>query len=1078
MVESMWGRFSAIAVLFLCLTVTLTGGSPSAWAACTSPSKAAGDIVYNASEKTFQYCSDTTWKGMNTPGSGSGGCTNPARAEGEIIYNTDHRVMQGCAGNVWRAIGDGGADEWVQMSVGLGHACGIKEDQTLWCWGSNQQGQVGDGTTIDRATSMQVDPGARWTQVAAGGDVTCALKPNGTAWCWGENGSGQLGDGTNNDSPVPVPVTGGHTWKSLSAGMWHVCGIKSDDTIRCWGSGWAAQIGDGSGNSFNVPTAISGGGTWKQVAAGAYNNCAIRTDNTMRCWGANWYGEVGDGTTTNRYTPVAISGGGTWKHVSVGDSHTCGIRTDDTVRCWGENPGGALGDNTQIDKSVPTAISGGGTWLKVSAGTGFSCGVKSDNSLWCWGSNYSGQLGDGTTTNQLIPTAYAAGGSWNNVEGGNSIVCGHETNGQIRCWGAAYIAGDGTSELVLSPMAIDDKGPWKQVSGGMVHTCAIKMDGTLWCWGPKSEMWSAGWLGTNSMDAEPLPAEIFGGGTWDQVSAGTNHTCAIKSDGSLWCWGEGYAIGDGTGNMSLAPVEVDAGVWKYLDATGYHSCAIKSDDTLWCWGSAGYQLGDNGVGDGLTPVEVQGGDTWKSVAVGEAATCGIKTNGTLWCWGSNGDGQLGNGTYDDQAVPTEISGGGYWSNVSMGTNISGPGGGNCGIKTNGTMWCWGGNGAGMQGNGTTDPSNVPVEVSGAHSWKYVDTNEMVTCGIKSDNSLWCWGMEAPVGNGSGNMEVVPAQVKGAGIWKNVGRGYGHTCAISADKGELFCWGWNGGNQAGALTITDQSAPFRTEGRDMQCTNPTGRPGKFIYNDAEDVLQYCNSVNWVGINFDPPPPSYLPEDSLLAYWAFNESTGTTAADSSGSGHTGTLNNMDPLTDWVAGKVGNALDFDGTNDYISFVNDINFFWDASFTIASWVYVRGTGGLDDEFPFFAQRDSATGNGHSAVIGVVRNSDKKARAMIRDNNDALAQCIGSTTLSWNTWYHITITKTPSALKVYVNGTQDCTTSLSFWGGFSENIDRREIGRHTYSAGTGGLANGRIDELRVYNRVLSLTEIQALAAQ
>lgn len=1079
MVESMWGRFSAIAVLFVCLTVTLTGGSPSAWAACTSPSKAAGDIVYNASEKTFQYCSDTVWKAMNLPGSGSGGCTNPARAEGEIIYNADHRVMQGCAGNVWRAIGDGGADEWVQMSVGLDHSCGIKNDQTLWCWGYNYQGQLGDGTTTTRALPVQVEPGALWAHVAAGGDVTCALKTNGTAWCWGENGQGQLGDGTNNPSLVPVAVTGGHTWKSLSAGMWHVCGIKSDDTIRCWGSGWAAQIGDGSGNNFNVPTAVSGGGTWKLVEAGGYNNCAIRTDDTMRCWGANWYGEVGDGTTTNRYTPVTVSGGGTWKRVSVGDSHTCGIRADDTMRCWGANTEGAVGDNTQTDKSAPTAVSGGGTWLAVTAGSGFSCGVKSDNSVWCWGTNYSGQLGDGTTAYKLVPTAYSAGGSWKDIAAGISFVCGHKTDNQLQCWGANYSGqlGDGTSSTVTEPMAIDDKGPWKQYSGGMQHSCAIKMDGTLWCWGPKSEMWSAGWLGTNSMDAEPLPVQVFGGGTWNRVSSGNNHTCAIKGDGSLWCWGEGYAIGDGTGNMSLAPVEVDSGVWTYLDATGYHSCGIKSDGSAWCWGSGGIALGDNGVGDGLTPVEVQGGSTWKSIAVGDGATCGIKTDNTLWCWGSNSLGQLGDGTNNDSSVPVEVSGGGQWSHISMGTNVSGPGGGSCGIKTNGTMWCWGGNGGGMQGNGTYTDSTVPVEVSGGSSWKYAETTEAGTCGIKSDDSLWCWGSGNDLGLGDLTTTAVPMEIKGRGSWKNVGRGSVFTCAISNGKGELFCWGDNGGNQAGALTVTEKSSPIRTSGRTMGCSNPEGRPGKMIYNEAEKAMQYCNGVGWIGVNYNPPPPSYIPTSNLLAYWAFDETAGTTLPDLSGNNHTGTLQNMNPATDWVAGKVGNALDFDGTDDYVSYANDIPFAYDV-FTIAGWFYVRGTGGGDDEFPVFMQRDFDTGNGQSTVGIVVRNSNKKVHTQIRDDVDAVIQCIGSTTIVWNNWYHFTVVKTSSNMKLYINGVQDCSTSFSRWGSFSANIARREIGRHTNSSGTGGLANGRIDELRVYNRILTTTEIQALAAQ
>lgn len=216
------------------MTVFIAAFPRPADAACSNPTGIKADIVYNSSQKLFEYCNDTNWVRMNPrAGSGTGGCTNPAMDEGKMVYNADHRVMQGCAGNVWRAMGVPNTGNWLQMSTSVSHVCGIKHDYSLWCWG--------------------------------------------------EGGNGQLGNGSNSESPVPVLVSGGGTWKSISAGQWYSCGIRSDDTARCWGAGWTGALGTGAGGDVNVPTVLSGGGTWKSIDAGLGHTCGIRSDDTGRC---------------------------------------------------------------------------------------------------------------------------------------------------------------------------------------------------------------------------------------------------------------------------------------------------------------------------------------------------------------------------------------------------------------------------------------------------------------------------------------------------------------------------------------------------------------------------------------------------------------------------------------------------------------------------------------------------------------------------------------------------------------------------------------------------------------------------
>ena len=334
-----------------------------------------------------------------------------------------------------------------QVSAGYLHTVAIKTDGTLWAWGSNGHGQLGDGTGVggyddrsgDKNTPVQIGTDT-WASVSAGGGHTVAIKTDGTLWAWGWNSYGQLGDGTKEHKNTPVQIGSGYA--SVSAGSEYTVAIKTDGTLWAWGSNGYGQLGDGTGGGGysdrsgdkNTPVQIGMG--YASVSAGDNHTVAIKTDGTLWAWGGNGFGQLGDGTYEYKSIPVQIGTG--YASVSIGSWHTVAIKTDGTLWAWGNNGEGQLGDGTTTSRSSPVRI-GTDTWVSVSAGYNHTVAIKTDGTLWAWGNNGEGQLGDGT-------------------------------------------GGDRTQHNDKNTPVQIGMG-WASVSAGYNHTVAIKTDGTLWAWG-------------------------------------------------------------------------------------------------------------------------------------------------------------------------------------------------------------------------------------------------------------------------------------------------------------------------------------------------------------------------------------------------------------------------------------------------------------------------------------------------------------------------------------------------------------------------------------------------------------------
>jgi alpha-tubulin suppressor-like RCC1 family protein len=315
----------------------------------------------------------------------------------------------------------GAGANWKQISsTGYRHSAAVKTDGTLWAWGRNSYGSVGDGTTINKISPVRVGTATTWKQVDCGfiGYHTAAVKTDGTLWCWGRNANGQLGDNTITQKVSPVQTsTAGTNWKQVSCGSAHTAAIKTDGTLWTWGNNNRGQLGTNNTTQRLIPgTTTIAGTTWKQVSCGYAHTGAIKTDGTLWLWGFNLDGQLGNGSSgTDSLIPFETSLGGTnWKQVSCGRRNTAAIKTDGTLWLWGANGQGQLGNGTNVGP-VTTPIqtsTGGANWKQVACGFYSTLAVKTDGTLWTWGGNY-GTLGDGTSNNRNTPGQTSlAGTNW------------------------------------------------------------------------------------------------------------------------------------------------------------------------------------------------------------------------------------------------------------------------------------------------------------------------------------------------------------------------------------------------------------------------------------------------------------------------------------------------------------------------------------------------------------------------------------------------------------------------------------------------------------------------------------------
>jgi len=760
------------------------------------------------------------------------------------------------------------------------HTIAITTDGSLWSWGLNTSGQLGDGTSTTQYEPIRIGTLTNWTNAYPGRSHTVAIKTDGTMWSWGNNANGQLGlnDLVIRSSPVQIGTLA--TWTSANTTSTNTFGVKNNGTLWGWGLGTYVP------NWFSTSTMAQLGndiGGWSNIFSGGDNSfrLGVKTNGTLWSWGNNTNGQLGLNASISRSSPVQIGTETNWSKLSTRNNHVTAIKTDGTLWSWGNAGGGSfIGDNTNsLNRSSPVQIGTLNTWSEVAVGGGNSYVIKTDGTLWVWGLASSGTTAQNDTVTRSSPVQIGTETNWYKIAAAGNSPISTKTDGTLWAWG------EGTNGIIAN--SVDNRLPyeisygysWNDFSAGRSHTIAIRDNGTLWAWGGNS----LGQLGLGDATVRSSPVQIGTLADWLSVSTFDGHNIAIRNDNTMWAWGLGTSGQLGlTGLTSRSsPVQIGTNLWRTVSAGSIHTVAIANDGTLWAWG--GNSLGQLGLGDTTTrssPVQIGTLNDWIKITVGASYTMGIRSNNSLWVWGSNSIGQLGLflGATARRSSPVQL-GTLTWKEISGGISHT------IAIRNDNTMWAWGANTSNALGINLANTAHrsSPVQVGTLGTWVSASANLNWSTGLQSNDTRWAWGLNTSgqLGLGDTVTRSSPVQV-GSLSWSKVSAGETHSVAKLKSNNKLY----TNGNQNG------------------------GRLGYEVnwMNNRSSPVQIGTETNWSTVYGGVSSVTAIKTDGTLWQWGVLPLGDNAAVNRSSPVQIGTL------TNWLEVNMGNgfthAIKTDGT------------------------------------------------------------------------------------------------------------------------------------------------------------------------
>lgn len=683
----------------------------------------------------------------------------------------------------------------IEFSAGSEYCLAIRSDGTLWGWGNNRNGQLGDGTYQIRTRPVQIGKDKDWKKTCAGFHSSYAIKSDGSLWAWGDNGCGQLGDGTVTNCPVPTRINNKYRFVKVETGEGYMFALA--DTGSLWVSGNIFNKAPTKGNYQKARLRqIGSTGDWADVSASTSHVLALKKDGSIWSGGANGNGQLGNGVKGNSLQTLVQTGTGTdWIKISAGEAYSLAQKKDGSLWRWGLDHSGT---SITFPKQVGTATD----WMGFSA---YNCtvAVKTDGTLWTWGKELGDLIYDSANMTDTEPDRVGEDNDWCNVQTGFSYCVALKKDGTLYSWGYSSKGqiGNGTIINMDNPVPVDGATDWAQVSAGEFHTLAVKADGSLWAWGNNCtgacgiSPYLLNADGTDNWDIK-TPLRVGTGNYWRKAISATAASYALKKDGSLWAFGDNQLMefGNGGCEKSAEPVRIGGeAVWDDIRPAGISmAVGLKSDGTIWIWGTS-YE--NNGSNTKMPyPKQVGYANDWAKVWSGRslgnrAYIHAIKKDGSLWSLGYSDNRREDFFRIANDSVWVDVVG--YQNSI-------------VGLKKDHTLWKW--NLISDFGNNVSYPS--PTQIGTARDWETICGYSQHVLAIKTDGSLWGFG-------GNTHSEVTGTKGKTWGPvrigedcdWKQVSPGFYYSTAIKKD-GSIYVWGDNHQFQLGIENTSYQPLPCK------------------------------------------------------------------------------------------------------------------------------------------------------------------------------------------------------------------------------------------------------------------------------